>query len=248
MTKKSNIPVSQIFLSLIKGRTINDYGVFVRSRDLFNNITTKYNLFDDKKADTLMRKYPEFYSMWKNVRYDIMKVDILRFVILYHYGGFASDLDVLPITEDLNEVLKKNLTSEDNILIFTPKRIFNYEVIYSKKGNPYFLDFLRYVKEQIDIKSKLKIYDTWKGRFVLQTTGPRSFKRFITLYKNPQLKYVEINSLITPADLENTKKNIYKYPFITLQTSSWLESVGTSKGDKIVKQKYRDELFGKDFF
>ena len=99
-----------------------------------------------------------------------------------------------------------------------------------------------------DIKSKLKIYDTWKGRFVLQTTGPRSFKRFITLYKNPQLKYVEINSLITPADLENTKKNIYKYPFITLQTSSWLESVGTSKGDKIVKQKYRDELFGKDFF
>jgi hypothetical protein len=58
------IPVTQIFLTLKPGATINDFPVYVEGSDRFRKMTNKYTLFNDKKADALMKKYPEFYDMW----------------------------------------------------------------------------------------------------------------------------------------------------------------------------------------
>ena len=174
MYMKVNIPVNQIFLTLQEGKNINDYPIYLKSNELFRNLTSKYTLINDTKANNLMKKYPEFYNMWKNVRYNIMKVDIVRFVILYHYGGFVADLDVFPNTSNL-----RNVVDETKFTIFTPSRRLNYEILYTPKHNELCLQFLRYVKTQIEEKSKLKVYETWKGRYVLQTTGPKCFKRFL---------------------------------------------------------------------
>ena len=53
------------------------------------------------------------------------------------------------------------------------------EVIQSIKGHPYLLEFLDYVKTQIDEKDKVEVYEKWKCRYVYQTTGPQSFNRFL---------------------------------------------------------------------
>jgi mannosyltransferase OCH1-like enzyme len=234
---KVNIPVSQIFLTLTD-KTINDFPVFLKSRQLFRKLTKKYTLFDDKKAEKLMKKYPEFYSMWKEVPYAIMKVDILRFIILYHYGGFISDLDQFPNVNNL-----KNLVDENKFTIFTPKRRFNYEIIYSPQHNEICLNFLRYVKTQIEEKSKMKIYKTWKGRFVLQTTGPKSFERFIKLYykNDPSIEFVEVGTILTTKDAKEVFKNMNKFPFISLQTSEWLSSIG-SKELQTHKKEFVEKL------
>jgi hypothetical protein len=227
--------VSQIFLKLTD-KTIQDYPNYLIGQKRFKQLGKPYLLYDDKKADALMKKYPEFYEMWKSVPYAIMKVDILRFIILYHYGGLVSDLDVVPVVTSLAPF--ENLT-KDSILLFTPK-IINYEVICATKHNEYFLDFLRYVKEQIIKKSKIKVYKVWKGRFVLNTTGPYSFKRFMKENPNPNLKMVEMNRFIDEKSIQDTINGLKKgkFPFITLQQSGWLESIGS----KEIYDKDRDAL------
>jgi mannosyltransferase OCH1-like enzyme len=222
----SFLPVSQIFLKLYPDKTIEDFPLFVDSSKRFKALTGKYRLIDDKQADKLMSKYKEFYPMWKNAKYDIMKVDILRFIVLYEYGGIVADLDVLPLTKDLNLLVEDVPT--DKVIVYTPKQRFNYEVIVSRPKNEIFLEFLRYVKEQIKEKSGMKVYDVRKGRFVLHTTGPRSFKRFIDAHKEPFIMR-EMNKLMTEADLKHTLKNKEMFPFITFQASTWLDSIGSKE-------------------
>lgn len=222
----SVLPVSQIFLKLYPDKTIEDFPLFVDSSKRFKALTCKYRIIDDKQADKLMSKYKEFYPMWKNARYDIMKVDILRFIVLYEYGGVVADLDVLPLTKNLNIIVEDIPT--DKVIIYTPKHRFNYEVIVSPPKNEIFIEFLRYVKEQIKEKSVMKVYDVRKGRFVLNTTGPRSFKRFVDKHKEHFIMR-EMNRLMTDADLKYTIKNKKRFPFITFQTSTWLDSVGSKE-------------------
>jgi hypothetical protein len=223
--------VSQIFLKL-GDKTIRDYPVYMFGMNKFKKLTDDYHLMNDLQADKLMKNYPEFYPMWKNVRFSIMKVDILRFIILYHYGGLVADLDVIPLVKSL----KFEGVEDDTILIFTPKK-FNYEVLYSKKHNDYWLEFLRYVKTQIEEKSKIKVYENRKGRYVLNTTGPYAFKRFLKMNPNPKVELIPMNRFVEADTIDDTMKAIKskKYPFITLQTTSWLESIG-------VKEHYTDKI------
>lgn len=42
---------------------------------------------DDKANAFVAEKFPELLSMWESYRYPIQKIDSLRYMILYHYGG-----------------------------------------------------------------------------------------------------------------------------------------------------------------
>jgi mannosyltransferase OCH1-like enzyme len=54
----------------------------------------KYILWNEETGDLLMQKsYPEFYDIYKNVKYPIMKIDLLRYCILEKYGGMYVDID-----------------------------------------------------------------------------------------------------------------------------------------------------------
>jgi mannosyltransferase OCH1-like enzyme len=45
-------------------------------------------LWTDETANELViQNFPEFYNMWMSYRYPIEKVDALRYMVLYHYGG-----------------------------------------------------------------------------------------------------------------------------------------------------------------
>jgi len=225
--------ISQIFLQLYPDKTINDFPIFIKSKTAYEKLGT-YQLIGDKEADLLMIQYPEFYEMWKEVKYSIMKVDILRFIILYHYGGLVSDLDIIP--------LKTEYKMEDTILIYSPNVLFNYEVIISKPKQEIFLSFLRYVKEQIQIKNELPIYKVWKARYVFQTSGPHSFKRFIKKHKD-KFKIVEkINRLNKRGDENGWEEN----DFVSLQCSSWLNSMGVKQTNRIKYTLQNEILNNKD--
>ena len=75
--------------------------VFVRSHTAWKQcavgMDATYILWDSDQLETLMRvHYPEFWDMYKNVRYPVMRVDIGRIAILHHYGGLYADLDTFP--------------------------------------------------------------------------------------------------------------------------------------------------------
>ena len=213
---KTSIPVHQIFVPFEEGKTITDFPLFEKSISEMKQLSSSYKLWGHKELETLMKKYPKYYPMWKNARYGIQKVDIGKMVILYDKGGVYADLDILP-----NDIKSLNTLKE-----FDEKAVFgedddsvNVELIYSQKGNQMFLQILDYMKEQIGEKSKQKIYDTWKGRYVLQTTGPRMLGRFIKDNK-PDIKIIPIN---LSYDWNKPKKS--GTLFTTYHMGSWLKSV-----------------------
>ncbi|KAK1756420.1 hypothetical protein QBC47DRAFT_185877 [Echria macrotheca] len=49
---------------------------------------------DDLANQFVADNYPELYDMWRTYRYPIQKIDALRYMILYHYGGVILDMDL----------------------------------------------------------------------------------------------------------------------------------------------------------
>tara|TARA_R100000808_G_C2154667_1_gene165824 strand:- start:1758 stop:2369 length:612 start_codon:yes stop_codon:yes gene_type:complete len=109
-------------------------------------------------------------------KYPFYVQNYYRLILLTKFGGLYADLDVFP-TENFekikdNEIIigrsvetnkKNNYDVNDNILKFTPE-------LANK--------LLRYMIEQTEEKLKIKVYETWRIRFYLQTTGAQMFARF----------------------------------------------------------------------
>ena len=64
-----------------------------------------YHLWSAAEVESLVKqRYPQFWDMYCNVRYPIMRCDIGRLCIIHAYGGLYSDLDVLPNREIYTQV------------------------------------------------------------------------------------------------------------------------------------------------
>lgn len=58
----------------------------------------RYMIWDEKTIGKLIsKKYPFFFSIWKNLRYMIQKIDSAKIFILHHFGGVLVDMDMEPI-------------------------------------------------------------------------------------------------------------------------------------------------------
>jgi len=157
-----------------------------------------YYLWDKIKCNHLIRKYQEFYDLYNSVKYDIMRVDIIRFLILYEYGGLYIDLDCYPV-ENL-KLLECDFAVAKTRLTYKP---YEMEILQSKKNNEILLEYLRYVKNQVIIKNEIAIYKKWKCRYVYQTTGPMCLCRFL---KNKHFCSYLINS---PSYQKKENTNIF---------------------------------------
>ncbi|KAK4868210.1 hypothetical protein LT330_007408 [Penicillium expansum] len=60
----------------------------------------KYNLVTDKKAIEFVTKelsaIPEIASIYKSYPQNVLRADLLRYLLLWYYGGFYADIDVFP--------------------------------------------------------------------------------------------------------------------------------------------------------
>ena len=194
--------IHQIYGLFRDGKTIETNKLFVESRNKWRHVASNnnydYKLWDNDACNELIQKYPEFIELYNNVKYAVMRADIMRFLILYDEGGLYVDLDVLPLKSSYNY---------DNFAVCRyyyapkyPKVKTDMEIIYSKKGNINLYNFINYIQEQIILKDKIDIYTSWKIRYVFQTTGPMSFNRFL---KKNKIKFDEIKSNLSNEKTEN---------------------------------------------
>lgn len=172
-----------------------------------------YLLWNKSMCDTFVSEnYPEYEELYNSVKYKIMKVDIVRFLILHKYGGLYLDMDIVPNIDSVNDGDFKIAYK------IAPKRKhYEMEVIQSYKSNKLLLLFLDYVKTQIEEKNNIDIYNTWKARYVYQTTGPYSLNRF--------LKKMTINKFIIN---EPSKKDLNlngDEDFISYPSCSYLNTL-----------------------
>lgn len=178
----------------------------------FNN-NYDYVLWDKNMCDNLINSYPEYKDLYDNVKYPIMKVDIIRFLILHKYGGLYIDMDCIPNIKKLDD---------DNFKVAykigKKRQHYEMEIIQSYKDNKLLLEFLDYVKIQIEEKNKIDIYNTWKGRYIYHTTGPYSLNRFL---KNKEVKKFIINEALTKTNLLNLNGN---EDFISYPSCSYMKN------------------------
>jgi hypothetical protein len=82
------IPAVLHHISLGSGASTHSKWAEVRQSCLDMHPDWEAFLWTDETANELViQNFPEFYNMWMSYRYPIEKVDALRYMILYHYGG-----------------------------------------------------------------------------------------------------------------------------------------------------------------
>ena len=150
-----------------------------------------YHLWSAAEVESLVKqRYPQFWDMYCNVRYPIMRCDIGRLCIIHAYGGLYSDLDVLPNREIYTQVpLAVSRVSLDTGASRKETGFLEMEVLVGAAGNSVFLDWLEYIKKEIASKPYHSPGSFWyvaKMRYVYQTTGPLSMQRFLRLSAKTQ--------------------------------------------------------------
>jgi hypothetical protein len=58
--------------------------------------TYQYNFYDDQRCDSFMKEYfsGETYDIYTKMPIPVMKSDLWRYCIIYHYGGIYADTDL----------------------------------------------------------------------------------------------------------------------------------------------------------
>ena len=62
--------------------------------------------FDNKQKDDFVRReFPQYHAVYENFKFPIQRYDFFRYLVVYRYGGFYFDLDVL-LAECLSPLLE----------------------------------------------------------------------------------------------------------------------------------------------
>jgi len=149
---------------------------------IIKNSNCSIKLWSKADCEDLILIYPEYESMY-NKATNIMKFDIIRYLIIYHCGGTYLDADIVlrrslaNITANecffvesiLSNVINPSASRYEPIRKGVPEhpvRIANY-AFSSKPKNPIFLEILTEIRRRMYIQSAPKNdYD------VLYLTGP----------------------------------------------------------------------------
>ena len=134
-----------------------------------NNSEWKYESWNKKRMDIFVRKfYPEFAPVYFGYKYDVQRWNVIRYLILYTFGGVYVDFDC-ECLKSIDEYLRdKNcifgLEPQEHAKLLNKEFIVSNAFIASKKGHP----FLQYIIEGLPrIESKAKD----KVKVVMETSG-----------------------------------------------------------------------------
>jgi mannosyltransferase OCH1-like enzyme len=177
--------IHQVFLTFSENpKTLEDYPVFVSQKEKTMKHCKEYGIdykfWSEKDCNELVKtKYPHYDDFYHSMRYGVQRVDFIRYLILYEYGGLYIDLDICPIN-NLRDVFTKEtyFVKWDNC----KKNLPYNAVLGSAPKHRIFKDILAHCLESYKEKVTMECYETWVGRFVFQTTGHLMVERVLKKY------------------------------------------------------------------
>jgi len=194
--KYSMIPklLHQIFFKLTKD--LDDIHVFrdcqcITQQRLEQFGGYEYRLWSEEECNQLIRDhYPEFKQLWEDFTQPIMRIDFIRYIILYHYGGIYLDLDMYPL-QDFECLLHQ---SEVFVRWNNDKRKLPYNaVMMSETHNPLFMEIANHSQESFYEKSS-SLPKSWTGRLVFHSTGHYMLQRVLKPKKIIPHDILKVNS------------------------------------------------------
>lgn len=184
----------------------------------------EYKMWGLEECNELIHhEFKNYIDLWNSFRYPIQKADFIRYCILYKFGGLYVDCDIRPIN-NLNEVFKNKLFfvywSNDE------KKLPYNAVMGSHREQIIFLDILKECEKSYLQKSKMEIYDKWKGRFIFQTTGHHMLERVMKVKKIDKNKYFHDCLYVLNSDKgESVIGEIDKSLFLDSNASVWYQNL-----------------------
>jgi len=187
--------IHQVFLKFKEGTDLDDIPVFKmmneRTQTYCKEKHINYKMWREADCNNLINKYPQFKKLYESFREEIQRVDFIRYLILYDEGGIYIDCDVAPIG-DVSELF---MMKEFFVRWNDDKRKLPYNaVLGTHSKNVLYGDIFKEIIKSYDEKSKMDIYDKWRGRFVFQTTGHYMLNRVLKKYKDvPKLDILKVH-------------------------------------------------------
>lgn len=124
-----------------------------------------YVLMTDKDNEQFVKNYfPDFYPYYKSFQHNIQRVDSLRYMWLYIYGGVYMDLDFA-----LNGSIDDDFDTTHDLFFVYSGNIdwcITNSLMGSKPGCPFWLDVLE------ELKVPPPVWCITKHLEVMNTTGP----------------------------------------------------------------------------
>jgi mannosyltransferase OCH1-like enzyme len=122
-----------------------------------------YILWTDEDIRNHIKDYhPDFLELHDNYEYNIQRADMIRYFILYDFGGIYSDLDQYPL-----ENIEKYITTNLNYFVYSPNSdIITNQFMISPKHS------LIMKKVQDNLKKKIPWYAFGKHLKIYYSTGP----------------------------------------------------------------------------
>ena len=167
-----------------------------------------WNGYDCRRL--LEEYYPFYLQLYDSFDENIKRCDMIRYFILYHYGGFYMDCDRICL-KDLSGLLNK-YSNYDILLGRLDNYLINNDFIYSKRKSDFMKFCMKNVKDSTNIIRSLNI---------LSTAGPIFLTYQYWTYKGRDKIMIikkEVNMCTTcscKADFNDT------YTFADISNSSW---------------------------
>ena len=178
--------IIQIFLKMKPTSSIRDHPIFETNKILWKTYAQekgfKYIFLNEDNIAEYLGEHKEFYY---NMRFQWNRIDFLRYLVLNKIGGYYVDLDCEPcFDKDLFELSKEEFILDKWYNPKSKKWELNNALMGCRPN--FFNDLINYSILEYNCKSKMEIYNIWKIRFMLETTGVRMFKRWC---KNNKYSY-----------------------------------------------------------
>jgi len=138
-----------------------------------------YQLMDDQdNLQFVQETFPEYLSLYLQFDREIYRADMVRYLLLYKYGGVYLDLDI-QLQRPLDHLFN---TGSDLYLVQTPNWVgYTNSFMASAPNCPFWMKCIQKIKDRVEnkpwyIQGDLK---------VLWTTGPNMVSEVIREYNHP---------------------------------------------------------------
>jgi len=136
----------------------------------------QYVMWTDEAMDAFMRaKYPAFYPMYASYDIHIKRVDVVRYFILYHFGGIYADMDY-----ECMQRFYEELPVGKACIAESPWVMEKYQnaLMASPQGHPFWLVVFQLIAREAQwcLESPAD-----PGRTVLSCTGPNIIREAVAM-------------------------------------------------------------------
>ena len=126
------------------------YKIPVRAKELVQSVVMNHPLWDywfwtDKDCDCYIKtRHPHLWKLWSNYKHPINRADVMRYVVMYDFGGFYIDLDIvslkaLDVFGYLAHSIMTHETYETSFLLHDPSAAYvSPTVLASRPKHPFY--------------------------------------------------------------------------------------------------------------